>query len=197
MIKLTRRAVTAGGLASLATAAFAAPQPYDLLTDRSSVTFTFLISGTAQTGRVPLSTADIRVDLRNLARSTARVTADVRRARTGFAPVTQALLSPSVLDAKTHPTVLFSSTGITLGARGRISEGARIDGDLTLRGTTAPIRLDAVLSRPAGSAPDDLRELYIDLTGSLARTNWGANGYPDLVDDEVRIDIHAEIRARA
>ena len=197
MMKLTRRATIAGAIAAWATAARSAPQPYELLQEQSSVTFTFLVNGTAQTGRVPVSTADIRVDLANLARSSAKVTADIRRARTGFAPVTQALLSASVLDAGTHPIVSFTSTRIRLGAQGRISEGARIEGDLTLRGITAPLSLDATLSRPAGSAPDDLSELYVDLTGSLSRNTWGAAGYPDLVADEVRIDIHAEIRARA
>ncbi|WP_298836565.1 YceI family protein [uncultured Roseobacter sp.] len=197
MLILTRRTTIAGAFATLATAAHSAPQPYRLLKDKSTVTFTFLVNGSAQTGRVPVSTADIRVDPGNLARSSAEVTADIREARTGFGPVTQALLSASVLDAKTHPVVSFRSTRIRLGAQGRISEGARIEGDLTLRGVTAPLSLDAKLSRPAGSAPDDLSELYVDLTGALSRNTWGASGYADFVADGVRIDIHAEIRARA
>jgi polyisoprenoid-binding protein YceI len=84
-----------------------------------------------------------------------------------------------------------------LGAQGRISEGASIEGQLTLRGVTRPLDLDAVLSRPAGSAPDDLSVLTIRLTGRLSRSAFGATGYPQMVADEVELDIRAEIRARA
>ena len=192
----TRRALISGGLALCACPAAAAPRAYDLLPDRSRILFRFDVGGTAQTGEVPVSQADIRVDTDNLAASSASVTADISRARTGFAPVTQALHSPSVLDAASYPLTRFVSTRIRLGARGRISEGATITGDLTLRGVTRPLTLDAVLSRPAGSAPDDLSFLYVDLTGSLNRRDFGATGYPDLVADTVTLDIHAEIRAR-
>lgn len=100
-----------------------------------------------------------------------------------------------MLDAGNHPIVRFRSTRIRLGAKGRISEGARIEGDLTLRGVTRPISLNAVLSRPSGSAPDDLSVLFVDLDGQLSRASFGASGYPDLVADTVELDIHAEIRA--
>jgi polyisoprenoid-binding protein YceI len=140
-------------------------------------------------------TADIRIDLDNLAASSADVTADIRRARTGLIFVTQALLSESVLDADNHPIVRFASTRTRLGEKGRISEGARIDGQLTLRGATRAISLDALLSRPAGTAPDDLSVLFVQLTGTLNRRDFGVTGYPGLVADTVTLDIRAELRA--
>ncbi|MCV3271223.1 YceI family protein [Roseobacter sinensis] len=196
-ILLSRRVLIAAGLASLATRVEAAPQRYDLVEERSRVAFMFDMSGTAQTGTVPVSTADIRVDPRNLSRSSADVTADIRGARTGMVFITQALLSASVLDAQTHPMVRYRSTRIVLGRAGRISEGAKIEGALTLRGVTRPLILGASLTRPAGSAPDDLSVLAIRLTGTLSRAAFGAVGYPNLVADAVDLDISAEIRRRA
>lgn len=193
---ISRRLLIFSGLASWATAGLAAATPYDLIRENSRVAFKFDISGTPQTGTVPIKTADIRVDTRNLAASNAVVTADIREAKAGVLFATQALLSPSVLDAENHPLVRYASTKIILGQAGRISEGAKIDGDLTLRGVTRPLRLAAFLSRPAGTAPDDLSVLSIQLTGALSRSEFGATGYPKLVEDTVTLDIFAEIRAR-
>lgn len=194
--KLTRRALMIGALAALATPGHAAPQRYLLNEANSTVSFHFVLNGARQTGSVPVRTADIRVDPSNLTASSATVTADIRNARSGLIFVTQALLGASVLDAENHPIVTFTSTLIRLGARGRISEGAQLEGLLTLRGVTRPVTLDAVLSRPAGTAADDLSVLNVALSGALSRSAFGATGFPDLVDDTVTLDIRAEIRAQ-
>ena len=196
-IILTRRKAIAGALAVLALPAYAAPQPYVLVKDRSTISFGFDASGAPQTGTVPVETANISVDPRNLAASSARVTADVRQASTGLIFATQAMKSKAVLDADNHPIVSFTSQSIQLGARGRISEGAKITGRLTLRGVTKTLELDAVLSRPAGSSPDDLSVLFVKLSGALSRSAFGATGFADLVADTVTLDIRAEIRRQS
>jgi len=75
----------------------------------------------------------------------------------------------------------------------RSSDGARITGDLTVRGVTRPVTLAASLYRRPGTAADDLDQLSIGLTGALNRHDFGASGYPDLVAETVGLDIHAEI----
>lgn len=196
-VHLTRRDMLAGLFASLATAAPAQGQPYALYSDGSRISFIFTTGSTRQTGTVPVATADIVVDTGNLTRSSATVTADIRRISADLPFVAQAIKSAELLDATNHPIVTFRSRRIRLGARGRISDGAEIDGDLTLRGVTRPITLQAQLTRPAGSAPDDLSVLYIQLNGSLSRRDFGAVGYAGMAGDRVDLDIRAEIRARA
>ena len=186
----------ATGLATLATAGLTATKRYDLVPEQSRVAFIFSVNGANQTGTVPITAADIRVDPQNLAVSSADVSADIRGAKAGMFFVTQALLSPSILDAEGHPIVRYRSTRVILGAGGRISSGAQVDGDLTLKGVTRPLRLMATLTRPAGSAPDDLSVLDISLTGTLSRAAFGADGYPKLANDTVTLDISAKIRAR-
>ncbi|WP_299966075.1 YceI family protein [uncultured Roseobacter sp.] len=194
---LNRRMMIAAGLASLATRSHAAAERYQLVPDRAQISFAFSLSGTVQTGTVPLETADIRVDTRRLSRSSADVTADIRQARTGMLFVTRALLGKSVLNAAEHPIARYRSRQISLGAGGRLSDGAEINGDLTLRGVTLPMTLAAQLTRPPGTAPDDLSVLTIALNGALSRSAFGATGYPNLVEDEVRLDIIAEIQRAA
>ncbi len=194
---ITRRLLIASALSAFATVGHTSSQSYELVAQGSRVAFIFTANGASQSGTVPVQQADILVDRRALSNSTARVTADIREIRSGLVFITQAIKSRELLDAATHPLVTFESTRIRLGAKGRISEGAQIEGQLTLRGVTRPITLDAVLSRPAGTPPDDLSVLFIQLDGQLSRSAYGASGYPDLADDIVRLDIRAEIRARA
>lgn len=196
-IVLTRRMMMAAGLASCASAALATQQAYELVAEGSQVSFIFTAGGATQTGTIPVETADITVDTRDLTRSDAEVTADIRNITSSIIFITQAIKSPELLDAGNYPLVRFSSTAIRLGAQGRISDGAVILGDLTLRGVTQPIELQATLSRPAGTPPDDLSVLYIRLNGALSRAAYGATGYASLAEDRVELDIAAEIRARA
>ena len=192
-----RRHFIALGLASLATPAFAAPRAYRLSGAGATITYTFHLNGAAIKGTVPIDTANLRIDTSNLAASTADVTADVRRARTGLILATEALKSSSVLNAAAFPLARFTSTRIRLGSRSRLSDGAVIDGLLTLRGETRPVRFDANLFRPRGSAPGDFSALTVDLSGTINRRDFGATGYGDLVDDTVAIAISAEISAPA
>lgn len=192
---IQRRALLALGLLMAANPLRAAGRQYELVTEGSRITFSFVLKGIRQSGTAPIATADLSIDPADLARSTADVSADIRRAKTGLIFVTEALKSPSVLDAEAHPLVHFVSTAVRLGAKGRIGEGAVIEGDLTLRGVTRPLRLAATLTRPKGSAPDALTELKVHLTGALKRSDYGATGFADLVADRVDLDIMAEIRA--
>ena len=197
LVPMTRRFILAGATAMIATRGGAATRPYTLVAERSTVSFYFTVNGLTQSGNVPVRTADISIDTGNLAASSAEVTADIRNASTGLIFITQALKSEDILYAEQYPIVSFTSTAIRLGAKGRISEGARIDGRFTLRGVTREISLDAVLSRPAGTPPDDLSVLFVRLSGTLSRSAFGASGYASMVEDEVRLDIRAEIRARS
>lgn len=170
---LTRRTVMRG-LASLpllglsgAHAAQAKPTRYTLDTQTSSVGFFFTLSGTAQRGTMPVKRADIIIDPQNLTASTVDVLVDVVGARTGLFFATQAMTGAEVLDAARFPTIRFVSTKVQLGAGGRLSDGARISGDLTVRNVTRPITLEASLYRSAGSASDDLRHLMIRLRGQI------------------------------
>ncbi len=194
---LTRRMMIAAGLSFCGTRVLGAQRSYALIDDSSTISFIFTTGGNEQSGTVPVRSADITVDTANLSRSIADVTADIRNISSGIFLVTEAIKSAELLDAANHPIVRFRSTRVRLGARGRISEGAKLEGDLTLRGVTLPIALDATLSRPAGTPPDDLSVLYITLTGAISRSAFGASGYASLAEDTVKLDILAEIRARA
>ncbi|WP_299154801.1 YceI family protein [uncultured Tateyamaria sp.] len=182
-------------LASIAAPSMGVSQPYGLAPGRSTITYTFVLNGNRVRGTVPITQADLTVDPNNLAASTADVTADVRAARTGLIFATEALKSASVLNTADFPLARFRSTQVILGPGGRISDGAALRGDLTLRGVTRPVQFKAGLFRTRGSTSNDLSALSVQLSGQINRRDFGAVGYPDLVDDIVGIDIAAEISA--
>jgi len=196
MIPLTRRTAILA-LAGLiwSPLAAAAPVRYQLDEAASSVGFRFTLSGLAQKGSLPVRSAHITIDPDNLARSAVDVTLDVPGARTGMIFATQALTGPDVLDAQRFPTIHFQSDTVQLAQDGRLSGGARISGQLTMRDVTRPMTLTANLFRPPGTAPDDLRVLTVMLKGRISRSAFGASGYRDLVADEVGLEITAVIRA--
>ena len=172
-----------------------APVRYQLDPDHSNVGFKFKLNGITQSGSMPVDRADITIDPQNLSTSRIDVAVTAARARTGLVFITQALASPGVLNSAQFPTIRFVSRRITLGASGRISDGAQITGDLTVRGRTKSVTLQAALYRPRGTAPDDLRQLDVVLSGSLNRNHFGASGFPNLVADTVALDIRARIIA--
>lgn len=174
-------------------ALLAAPLPYRIVPEATDVRFRFLLGGQPQQGRIPVQAARIRIDPDDLASSQADITLDASRARAGTVFATSALKSPAVLDTARFPVVRFRSTRIRLGPGGRLSGGAQIQGRLTLRGITRPLTLQAALYRRPGTAPKDLRELDVHLSGQLSRAAYGATGYADLVADQVTLAIRARI----
>ncbi|WP_428928436.1 YceI family protein [Marinibacterium sp. SX1] len=192
---LASAGAAAGALLLAPRAGLAAARRYGLAEQASRVGFVYTLSGAAQTGTMPIASADIRLDPDNLVNSRVDVSVSVARARTGLIFATDALKSAEVLDAGRFPTIRFVSTRVGLGAGGRISDGATLSGNLTVRGVTRPVTFKASVFRPAGSAADDLDNLQVRLSGAISRSAFGASGYGDLVADRIGLDIQAGVQA--
>jgi len=189
------RTVIAAALVTLTTVAtaIAAPVPYKLEPSKSTVGFVYELNATPTKGQMPVRSANIAIDFENLSRSSVDVTVNAARAKAGLIFATQALKAPSVLNTSAHPTIRFVSKRIRLNG-GSINDGAKIDGNLTIRGVTRPVTLNAALFRQRGSQSGDLSRLSFRLTGAVNRSDFGASGYPDLVKDTIKLDIVARIR---
>ncbi|MEM6759370.1 MAG: YceI family protein [Pseudomonadota bacterium] len=194
---MDRRHLLLSGLAALfyPHAAASAPMPYTIGPKGAQISYLFNLQGSTVIGTAPLLRADLRIDPTALQNSSAEVTADLRKARTRLFFATEALKSATVLDIDRFPNARFVSERILLGPNGRISGGAAIEGALTLRDVTRPIRFDADLFRKPNSAPNDLRALDIRLRTTIDRNDFGASGYAALVAPEVGVDIRADLLA--
>lgn len=105
------------------------------------------------------------------------------------------LLGEQWLDAAANPRMTFRSTAVTLTGDNR----ARIDGELTLRGVTRPMSLEATLNGGyAGHPMDPHARIGFSARGTLLRSDYGmtvgipAPGSSMGVGDTVEVIIEAE-----
>ncbi len=133
---------------------------------------------------------EIGEDLRD---STIEVNFDASSITTGAADRDNHLRSGDFLDIENHPELSFVSTDIA-------SQGDvwKVSGDLTIRGTTRPIVLDAAYE---GSAIDPWGREHVGFSarGQFNREDWGLiwnaalEGGGWLVSKEVRIEIEGQL----
>ena len=70
---------------------------------------------------------------------------------------------------------------------------ARLTGDITIRGVTRPITLTAGLFQEQGVDPARRDKLLIVIKGSVNRNDFGADGWPNYVDERIDLNIRAWI----
>ena len=177
-------------LACLAAPVWADPAAYTLDVAASSVGFQVNMGDQTVTGTFPVSAARLLLDFDQVSDSTVNVTLDPSGVRTGLIFATEALKSDVLLDTAAFPAIQFESTTISAGAD---ATQAEVDGNITIRGVTRPIRLHAQLYRQQGTIAGNIDKLSLMLTGSLNRNDFGASGYPGMVSDQVFLQILAQI----
>ena len=113
---------------------------------------------------------------------------------TGRAPVvgvhvqdedlTAHLQSPDFFDAERAPEITFRSTDIR-----RDGDRVQVDGELGIKGTTHPVRLEGTITDPADDPFGNIR-VGLDLQTTIDRTQFGItwnnplpNGEPSLAND--------------
>ena len=168
----------------------AAPVAYHLDRASSTVSFEAEFGPDLITGTIPLDTADPTLDIDKVSNCNVAVQLDVSEAKASFPFGAQALKGPKVLDAAAHPKMIFKSTSVRASG-----DGATVAGNLTIRGVTRPVALVAQIYRQKGTLVGDRSHLTVRLTGKVNRSDFGATGWSDMVDDEVRIIITARIEA--
>lgn len=175
-------------LAIWAAPLWAEPVPYSLDRANSQVTYRVMFGKDPITGTMPIKSATIALDFEQNARSSVSVTLDTTGATASFPFAQQAMRGPKVLDAKRHPTLTFKTTEMRLEA-----PKARVKGQVTIRGVTRPITLDAEVYRQKGSAAGDYSRMAVHLTGTVKRSDFGADGWSDMVDDQITIKVVARM----
>lgn len=103
------------------------------------------------------------------------------------------LHSADFFDGENHPEITFKSTSIEPADDGKF----RIAGDLTIRGTTKPVELEAEIEG-IGDGPDGNTRVGIAANGALDRTDWGITWNQPLangalaVAERVTLQLHVE-----
>ena len=134
-------------------------------------------------------TTEVDFDEEHPERSSVVAHIDVSSIDTGMAARDAHLRSADFFEAETFPELTFRSTSIK--ARG---DGYKIEGDLTIRGETRPVTLDAEIGGVVANMQGGRRAAF-SATTKISRKAWGLtwNGVLEsggvLVGDEVKITI--------
>jgi len=103
------------------------------------------------------------------------------------------LRSPDFFDAENHPQVTFAATRL----RSVGDDQFEIDGELTIRGVTKPVRLVGEV-QGSGVDPWGNERLALELTGQISRGDYGMTfnqvlGSGNLlVSDKVKLELQLE-----
>jgi len=96
------------------------------------------------------------------------------------------LKSPDFFDAAKFPTATFKSTSVTVDGT-----KARIAGNLTLKGVTKPVVLDAWFTGAGVGPMNKADELGFEATTTIKRSDFGVSYGVPLVSDDVPLHITA------
>jgi polyisoprenoid-binding protein YceI len=99
------------------------------------------------------------------------------------------LRSPNFLDVEKYPAINFRSRQIKKAGEGKL----QIVGDLTIHGVTKEVVLDVAGPSAPIKDPYGNRRIGASATTKINRKDFGVNGAPGVVGDEISITIDAEL----
>jgi polyisoprenoid-binding protein YceI len=142
-------------------------------------------------------TGTVELDAADLARSSVEVRIDARALDTRNLKRDAHLRSKDFFDVRKFPALTFKSTKVE-----KDGDGLKVTGELTIRGVTQTVELQAKVSEPVVNPFDKEVTRGVKATAVLKRSAFGLSwnaavekGF--VVDDEVRVTIDAELRRRA
>jgi polyisoprenoid-binding protein YceI len=98
------------------------------------------------------------------------------------------LRSEDFFDVAAFPQITFESTAVERTGPGM----GKITGDLTIKGRTHPVTLDAKLNRAAYDERGGVHKIGFSATTRLKRADFDVDLYAPFVSDEVDVIIEAE-----
>jgi polyisoprenoid-binding protein YceI len=99
------------------------------------------------------------------------------------------LRSPNFLDVQKYPTITFHSKQTKTAGAGKL----QITGDLTIHGVTKEVVLDVDGPSAAIKDPWGNQRIGASAATKINRKDFGVNGAPGVVGDDITITIDAEL----
>ena len=185
-----RKTLLAAALTLGASAAFAAPETYELDASHSQIVFSYDHLGYSTTyGMFSGFEGEIMFDQENPANSSVTVSMPVRSMLTGWEKRFEHFMSADFFGAAEGDMVTFTSTGIEVTG----DDTAKITGDLTMNGVTKSVVLDAKLNKVEGHPMKNGQPWAgFDATTTLLRSDFGVGAFAPAVSDEVEVMISIE-----
>ena len=128
-------------------------------------------------------------DAANPAKSSLQATIEAASVDTRVEMRDNDLRSPNYLDVQKYPTITFQSKKVEPAGAGKL----KITGDLTIHGVTKEAVLDVDGPTPAMKDPWGNQRMGASATTKINRKDFGVNGAPGVVGDEITITLDIEM----
>ncbi|MGB3805661.1 MAG: YceI family protein [Erythrobacter sp.] len=134
--------------------------------------------------------ATLDLDVRNPSASTLSATIDTDSVGTLNDQLDSHLRTADFLDTANFPQAQFAATSIRLIDR----DSAAITGNLTLRGVTRPVTIEADFNQAGINPVDQKYSLGFDGETTIKRSDFGINYGLPMLGDEVTLNLEAEFK---
>jgi len=174
--------------AGFSLSAFAAPETFNIDPTHTMPRFEYSHFGySTQLSRFDKTSGKIVLD-RAAKSGSVDVTIDTTSVNTGFPVFNGHIQGEDFLDTKKFPTITFKSNKLNFNG----DKLASVDGNLTIKGITKPVKLD-VTSFQCMEHPMLKKEACgANATVKIKRTEFNAGKYAPYVGDEVTLTIPVE-----
>lgn len=133
----------------------------------------------------------IKVDNAKPANSSVEVTIPLSSVNTNVAALDKEFQEEAWFNAAKYPNITFKSTKVET----KDKKHFKITGDLTVKGVTKPVVLDAVLNKQGEHPMAKVPAIGFNATTSFDRSAFGIGDYVPNVGDKITVNITTEATA--
>ncbi|ENW80915.1 hypothetical protein F909_02205 [Acinetobacter sp. ANC 3929] len=133
----------------------------------------------------------IKVDTAKPANSSVEVTIPLSSVNTNVAALDKEFQQEAWFNAAKYPNITFKSTKVET----KDKKHFKITGDLTVKGVTKPVVLDAVLNKQGEHPMAKVPAIGFNATTSFNRSAFGIGNYVPNVGDKITVNITTEATA--
>lgn len=178
----------------VATAALAKPVAYQIDPTHTATVFSWDHFGfSTPSGNFSNIQGTINVDEKQPEKSSVNVTIPLNSLNTNVKALDEHLMAADWFDAAKYPTITFKSTKVETQDK----KNFKITGDLTVKGVTKPVVLDAVLNKQGPHPMTKAATVGFNATTSFDRSAFGIAGFVPNVGDKITVNITTEASVAA
>lgn len=176
-------------VSSVATFSMAKPVSYTIDPTHTATVFSWDHFGfSTPSGNFSDIQGKIVVDNEQPAKSSVNVTIPVSSINTNVKALDDHLKKADFFDAAKYPNISFKSTKVETQDK----KNFKITGDLTIKGVTKPVVLDAVLNKQAEHPMMKVPAIGFNATTSFDRSAFGLGANVPSVGDKITVQITTE-----
>ena len=187
------KAITLGlAVASVATLSLAKPVAYQIDPTHTATVFSWNHFGfSTPSANFTDIQGVIKVDNAKPANSSVEVTIPISSVNTNVPALDKEFQEEAWFNAAKYPNITFKSTKVET----KDKKHFKITGDLTVKGVTKPVVLDAVLNKQGEHPMAKVPAIGFNATTSFNRSAFGIGNYVPNVGDKITVNITTEATA--